>query len=79
MTLALFLLPYGLALFVWALLSIFALYHLIRFGIRNFTTFLITFSYIAASVILLFLWYGVIAENTTWTKPIFTIFTGSPI
>ncbi len=40
-------------LFVWLIFSIIALYHMIRFGFKNFTTFFTTFIFIAVSILIL--------------------------
>lgn len=69
MTLGILLIPYGIGLCIYGILSAFALIHLVEFGIRNFTTFLITFIYIAASVLLLFFWYTALIQ-IQWSMPI---------
>lgn len=52
-----FLFLYLLFVFIWLIFSLIALYHIIKYGQINFTTFLITFAYIAGSIIILFLSY----------------------
>ena len=68
MTIGIFLIPYGIGLIIYGILSAFALMHLVQFGIRNFTTFLITFAYIAVSVLALFFWYTILAQ-ISWATP----------
>ncbi|MBI4281838.1 hypothetical protein HY625_03400 [Candidatus Uhrbacteria bacterium] len=72
MIIALLLIPYTIGLIVYGVLSAFALMHLVTFGVRNFTTFLITVSYIALSVIVLYFWYAVLAE-IPWEAPMTAI------
>ncbi|MFH1232669.1 MAG: hypothetical protein V1651_02265 [Patescibacteria group bacterium] len=38
---------------VWLIFSLIAVYHMIRFGFLNFTTFFVTFFYIAVAAIML--------------------------
>ncbi|MBI4262213.1 hypothetical protein HY624_01665 [Candidatus Uhrbacteria bacterium] len=57
MPLAIFLIPYGLFLLCFFIFALFALAHLFVFGEKNFTTFLATFLFIVASVLVL---------NTSW-------------
>ncbi len=66
MTIALFLIPYTLFLIADVLLSAFAIYHLFRFSVQNYTTFLATFLYIVASAIVLFFSFTAIAQ-IEWT------------
>lgn len=75
MTIALLLIPYTIGLIIYGVFSAFALMHLVTFGVRNFTTFCITFGYIAISVIVLFFWYIVLAD-IPWAIPLNTTFTG---
>ncbi len=69
MTIALFLIPYTIGLVIYGVFSAFALMHLVTFGVRNFTTFCITFGYIAISAIVLFFWYTMLAQ-VPWATPI---------
>lgn len=54
MPLSIILIPYALALFIFFFFSLVALYHVMRFGAKNFTTFFMTFLYIAVSALILF-------------------------
>lgn len=72
MTIGIFLIPYTLFLVVWCALSAFAIYHLVKFGIQNFTTFLATFLYIAASAIVLFISFTTIVQ-IDWTAPLLAL------
>lgn len=45
---------YGLFLCLWTIFSFIGIYHMTRFGFRNFTTFLATLIYLGISVALLF-------------------------
>lgn len=53
-----FLFLYLLFVFIWLIFSLIALYHVIRYGQINFTTFFAAFAYIAGSALILFLSYG---------------------
>lgn len=57
-----FLFLYLLFIFIWLIFSLIALYHIIRYGQINFTTFITTFIYIAGSAIILFLSYGYLSR-----------------
>ena len=48
-----FLFLYLLFVFVWLVFSLIALYHMIKYGQINFTTFITTFAYIAGAVVIL--------------------------
>lgn len=74
MTIALFLIPYALFLLIYLFLSMFGITHLIRFGVQNFTTFIATFLYIAASVIILFLSFTILA-SINWSTPLLNNFS----
>ena len=69
MTLALLLIPYILFLAIWTAFSLFAIYHLVKFGVQNFTTFLATFLYIAASTLILSVSLTTIMR-IDWTTPL---------
>jgi len=77
MTIALLLLPYGAFLLVWFALSAFAIYHLVKFGVQNFTTFLATFLYITASTLILFFSFTLLAQ-INWAIPLFPGFSIFP-
>jgi len=57
-----FLAIYGLFLVVWIIFSWVALFHMIKFGFKNFTTFFTTFIYIAISLLLLAGSYNFISQ-----------------
>lgn len=57
-----FLFLYLLFVFVWLIFSLIALYHLIRYGQINFTTFFAALAYIAGSSLILFLSYGYLSQ-----------------
>jgi len=52
-----FLYFYLLFIAVWLIFSLIALYHMIKFGQINFTSFLTTFIYLAGSAVIVFLSY----------------------
>ena len=49
-----------------------------RFGVTNFTTFFMTFAYIAISVILIFISYNYLA-GVDWQRDILFQFVETPI
>jgi len=57
-----FLFLYLIFVFIWLIFSLVALFHMIRYGQINFTTFLTTFAYIAGSTIILFLSYNYLSR-----------------
>ncbi|MFA6306724.1 MAG: hypothetical protein WCV70_04210 [Patescibacteria group bacterium] len=57
-----FLFLYLLFVFVWLIFSLIALFHMIKYGQINFTTFFITFTYIAGSIIILYLSYQYLSQ-----------------
>jgi len=61
-SLSFFLLIYALFLLLWGIFSLVALYHMLRFGFLNFTTFFITFIYIVISILILFFSYQYISQ-----------------
>lgn len=70
MTVAIFLIPAALFLFLFGFFSLVALYHMLRFGEKNFLTFIVTFLYIAVSAIILFAaWLSL--QTIDWTVPLF--------
>ncbi|MBU2264294.1 hypothetical protein KJ797_03100 [Patescibacteria group bacterium] len=48
-----FLYLYLLFVFIWSVFSLIALYHMMKYGQINFTTFITTFAYIAGAIIIL--------------------------
>ena len=70
MTIAIFLIPATLFLLLFAFFSFVALYHMLRFGEKNFLTFLATFLYIAVSALILFAAWTAL-QTVDWTTPIF--------
>lgn len=57
-----FLFLYLLFVFVWLIFSLVALYHIMKYGQINFTTFFASFAYIAGSALILFLSYGYLSQ-----------------
>lgn len=53
---------YVLFLVVWLFFSMVGVYHMIKFGWKNFYTFIATFFYIAGSIILLVVSYNFIIQ-----------------
>jgi hypothetical protein len=52
-----FLVIYGLAILLYVIFALVNLYHLFRFGFISFTSFLATFLFLGASVLILFITY----------------------
>jgi len=69
-----FLYLYFLFVFVWLIFSLIALYHMIKYGQINFTTFIVTFAYLAGSAMILFLSYEYLSR-IDWSAGL-TIFQG---
>lgn len=69
-----FLFLYLLFVFIWLIFSLIALYHIIKYGQINFTTFLAALAYIAGSAIILFLSYGYLSQ-IDWNVSL-TVFQG---
>lgn len=57
-----FLYLYLLFVFVWLIFSLIALYHILRYGQINFTTFLAAFVYAAAAAVMLNLSYRQLSQ-----------------
>ena len=56
------LIPYALFLLGFAFFAFFAIYHLIRFGFKTFSNFLMMFVFLGVTVIVLFVSYQMISE-----------------
>jgi len=56
------LIPYALFLLGFAFFGFFAIYHLIRFGFRTFSNFLMMFVFLGVTIIILFISYQMISE-----------------
>ncbi|MEI6597259.1 MAG: hypothetical protein WCL13_03595 [bacterium] len=69
-----FLILYLLFVFVWLIFSLVALYHILRYGQINFTTFITTFVYIIGLAVILFLSYEYLSQ-IDWSVGL-TIFQG---
>jgi len=50
---SIFLIPYLLFLLCWLIFSLIAIFHMFKFGFKNFTTFFATFIFVAISILLL--------------------------
>lgn len=76
-SLSLFLYIYLFLLLIWLIFSFIALYHMFKFGFKNFTTFFTTFLYIAVSIVLLLISYNYIIQ-IDWSHniPLFGGFFG---
>lgn len=66
---SIFLIPYAIFLVIFFVFAFFSLYHMFRFGVTNFTTFFMSFAFIALSVIILFISYEYIA-GIDWQRDI---------
>ncbi len=60
--LSIFLYIYLAFLFFWLVFCWVAIYHMLRFGFKNFTTFFTTFIFIGISIIMLAVSYNYIIE-----------------
>ncbi len=61
-----FLIIYLVFLLVWVIFSLVSIYHMLKFGFLNFTTFFVIFIYIAVAVLLLFASYYFL-NQVDWT------------
>lgn len=61
-TLKFLLYPYFAFLIVWLIFSLVAVYHLLKFGFKNFATFLAVFLYAGVSALMLKMSYDYIAR-----------------
>ncbi|MCK4554299.1 hypothetical protein KAU19_05055 [Candidatus Parcubacteria bacterium] len=71
-SLSLLLIPYLLFLFLWLIFSIVAVYHMMKFGFKNFTTFFTTFIFIGVAILMLMTTYDFISQ-IDWKEQV-TIF-----
>ncbi|MBA3047872.1 hypothetical protein KKC83_00275 [Patescibacteria group bacterium] len=60
--LSILLIPYLLFLLLWLIFSLVAVYHMIKFGFKNFTTFFTTFIFVAVSLALLAVSYSFLMQ-----------------
>jgi len=70
--LSILLIPYLLFLLLWLIFSLVAVYHMMKFGFKNFTTFFTTFIFIGIAILMLTTTYNFI-EQIDWKTEI-TIF-----
>jgi hypothetical protein len=68
-TLSIFLYIYFAFLFVWLILSLVAIYHMLKFGFKSFATFSATFIFIVISIFLLLGSYTYLSQ-IDWQKEI---------
>ncbi len=69
-----FLFPYLIFLIIWAVFSLTAVYHMLRFGFKNITTILTTIIYIGVSAWLLYTSYQYI-DQIDWDSQV-SLFKG---
>ena len=60
--LSILLIPYLLFLLLWLIFSLVAVYHMMKFGFKNFTTFFTTFVFVAVSLALLIISYNFLIQ-----------------
>ena len=60
--LLLFLYIYYAFLIIWALLFLSVIYHMLKFGLKSFTTFMLTFLFVAVAILLLNVSYIYISQ-----------------
>lgn len=73
--LSIFLYIYYAFLVFWGIFSLIGVYHMLKFGMKNFTTFFTTFSYLAVAFILIVLTYNFVAQvgwDNQLPLPVFT-------
>ncbi len=68
-SLSILLIPYLLFLLLWLIFSIVSVYHMMKFGFKNFTTFFTTFIFIGISILMLTTAYDFI-EQIDWKTQI---------
>lgn len=76
----LFLIPYAIVFVLVAVLSVFTIWHFIRYSETTVVAFLITFVYLAGTAYILFFTYGA-AKDVDWQRPITVsgeVFTADP-
>ena len=73
--LSILLIPYLLFLLLWLIFSLVAVYHMIKFGFKNFTTFFTTFIFVAVSLALLVVSYNFLIQ-IDWDASV-SIFQGA--
>ncbi|MCX6743204.1 MAG: hypothetical protein NT116_03125 [Candidatus Parcubacteria bacterium] len=56
-SLSIFLIIYGLAIIIFVIMALVNLFHLFAYGFLSFTSFLATFLFLAAAVLILFITY----------------------
>ncbi|MCK4554263.1 hypothetical protein KAU19_04855 [Candidatus Parcubacteria bacterium] len=61
-SLSILLIPYLLFLLLWLIFSIVAVYHMMKFGFKNFTTFFTTFIFVGVSILMLMTTYDFISQ-----------------
>ena len=71
-TLSIFLYIYFAFLLVWLILSLVAIYHMLKFGFKSFATFSATFIFIAISIFLLAGSFKYLSE-IDWQKEIIVV------
>ncbi|MBI2099535.1 hypothetical protein HYT45_03990 [Candidatus Uhrbacteria bacterium] len=66
--LSIFLIPYGIYLLIFGVFSLVDIAHLVKYRSSDFTSFAVTFGYLAGSVLLLYAtWYFLAGIN--WNEP----------
>jgi hypothetical protein len=66
-SISIFLVIYGLALFLFVIFALINLYHLFKFGFISFTSFLATFLFLGATVLVLFITYK-LGQSIDWSQ-----------
>lgn len=75
MTLSIFLIAYLIFLFLFAVLTIFSIYHLARFVPPSSVAFFTTYVFLAGTAIIIFATWQALA-GVDWTETVFTLNTG---
>lgn len=62
LSLTILLIPYGIALIIFAVFSFFALYHMTKYGFMSFYSFFMTFIFLAGITMVLYLTFALGAQ-----------------
>ncbi len=67
--LSLVLIPYGIVILVFALLAMYSVHNLVRYGATTNSSFVATFAFLGGAVfVMFFTWYAL--RGTDWTQEI---------
>ncbi len=75
MTLSIFLIAYFVFVFLFAVFSVFSIYHLARFVPPSSVAFFTTYIFLAGAAIIIFATWQEL-QNVDWTQAVFTLNAG---